>query len=455
MYKTLLILVCSFCVIQAFSQQDSLLKKFKYRINNYQAINFNIGAASQLNRLPVVAGAVTNSSSYGSFGGGYYSIKSTDRILLTTTAYLNTAFQSDRYNNPNNVNKSNYLSVAPQVSILNKWFSKNKFTELGASIFSNTNSSKNTAQNIPGLAKYYQGQYSFAINTGIGKGRLENITDMQNALWLSKALQTANSLSRPLTATELNELGRSITTANNTRVLDARKRTLFILETVDNYLQQKGLINKTDIRYFSNLNDILFFAFNSQRLSGTEKYIRFTPGINLYGTNQSQNYDSTKFKHRLNNKSLLLSTGINKYTPQNLIHQNNYGASLKLSYNNFDITDKGFTRGVITTDTKANSNFKQATVNLFYEHAIYPNTRTSINFNLQTQGGYQDIDKETSFFGSVSLVGTLNYFISYRTRLTGSLSTAYQKNVYSIGQYLNYLPDNLLLYASAGVNISL
>ena len=111
MYKTLLILVCSFSVIQAFSQQDSLLKKFKYRINNYQAINFNIGAASQLNRLPVVAGAVTNSSSYGSFGGGYYSIKSTDRILLTTTAYLNTAFQSDRYNNPNNVNKSNYFSI--------------------------------------------------------------------------------------------------------------------------------------------------------------------------------------------------------------------------------------------------------------------------------------------------------------------------------------------------------
>jgi hypothetical protein len=455
MKKNLLFLVLTVSILPAFCQQDSLLQHYKYRINNYQAINFNIGAASQLNRSPVAVGTVTNSSANAGFSVGYYALKSTDRILLTTTTNLSASLGGNRYSNSNTVNKSNSFIIAPQISILNKWFSKNKFIELGADIFTNTYSNKSTDANIPGSAKYGQGQYLFAINTGVGRGRLENITDMQNALWLSKALQTVNSLSRPLSTTELNELGITITTANNTRVLDARKRTQFILEIVDNYLQQKGLINKTDIRYFSNLNDVLFFAFNNQRFSGTEKYIRFTPGINLYSSNQSQKNDTTKFKHRLNNKLLVLSAGINKYTPQNLIHQNNYGASLKLSYNNFDITDRSFTSGVITTETKANSNLKQAAVNLFYEHAIYPNTRTSINFNLQTQGGYQDFEKETRFFGSVNLMGTLNYFISYRTRLTGSLGAVYQKNVYSIEQYLNLLPDNLQLYANAGVNISL
>lgn len=250
-------------------------------------------------------------------------------------------------------------------------------------------------------------------------------------------------------------MGRTITTANNTRVLDARKRTQFILETVDNYLQQNGLINKTDIRYFSHLNDILFVAFNSPRLSGTKKFIRFTPGIAGYGTNLTQNSNINKYERKLNNKSLALATGINKYTPQNLIHQNNYGASFRLSYNFFDFSDRYFTSGVITSDTNGNSHLKQAAINLFYEHAIYPNTRTSINFILQTLGGYQDLDKQTNFYSTVNLTSTISYFISYITRLTGSLGTVYQKNVYNISQNLNLLPDNLQLYANAGVTISL
>ena len=455
MNKILLSLVLSISFLPAFSQQDSLLKKFKYRINHYRAIDFNISGSSQLNRFPVIAGTVTNSSSTGSFGASYYTVKSTDRILLTTATYLYSNINSARSENSTGVSKYSAFSGFPNITILNKWFSKNKFTELGATIFTSMNTNKNADGNNPGSSKTRNGQYTIVINTGIGKGRLENITDMQNALWLSNALQTANSLLQPLSATELNELGRTITTANNTRVLDARKRTQFILETVDNYLQQNGLINKTDIRYFSHLNDILFFAFNSPRLSGTEKFIRFTPGIAGYGTNQTQNSNINKYERRFNNKSLALTTGINKYTPQNLIHQNNYGASFRLSYNSFDFSDRYFTSDIITSDTNGNSHLKQAAINLFYEHAIYPNTRTSINFNLQTLGGYQDRDKQTNFYGAVNLTSTISYFISYRTRLTGSLGTVYQKNVYNISQYLNLLPDNLQLYANAGATISL
>gem|GEM_PF-3239835 len=67
MNKILLSLVLSISFLHAFSQQDSLLKKFKYRINHYRSIDFNISGSSQLNRFPVIAVAVTNSSSTGSF----------------------------------------------------------------------------------------------------------------------------------------------------------------------------------------------------------------------------------------------------------------------------------------------------------------------------------------------------------------------------------------------------
>lgn len=455
MTKTLLIIVLSISVFQSFGQQDSLLKKFKYRIDLYRAIYFNVGGGTQFNKSEIPFAGTKNSSAAGGLGGYYYLLKSTDKMLLSLSANLTTSFYTGHSDNTNNNYKSRIFNTLPAINILKKWFSKKIFTELGtdASLYYYTG--KDDASNYLNPSKYRRADYSIAVNTGIGTGRLENITDMQNTLWLYKELAAEKTLSRSLTAEEQNDLGRAITKGNNTRVLDGRKRNKFILKTVDNYLQQKGLISKNDINYFSSLNDILFFAFNSPRFSGTEKYIRFTPGIGRYSTNQSQPNDNTKFEHRFNNKSLVLSTGINKYTPQNLIHQNNYGASFKLSCYNFDITDREFTSGAITTNTKANSNLKQAAVNLFYEHAIYPNTRTSINFNLQTQGGYQDLEKETNFFGSVNFTTSLNYFISYRTRLTADLGAAYQKNVYTMQQSFNLFPDNLHLYANAGVNISL
>ena len=455
MNKTLLILLLSFSVFPSFGQQDSLLKNFKYRINYYRAIIFDIGAGTQFNKSEFTTGINKNNSSAGNFGAYYYSVKSTENRLLTTNAQLNSYFSASKSSTRSTDNSSSNFGGYPRITVLNKWFSKNKFTELGADISSGIGASKYEFVNNAGVTKNSNGEYAIAITTGIGKGRLENITDMQNALRLSQALLSAERLSRPLSATEMDELGHAITAANNTRIVDTRKRIQFTLETVDNYLQQKGLINKTDIKYFSNLNDILFFAFNAPRFSGTEKYIRLTPGLTGYGTNQTQNNNLSKYERRYSTKSLVLSAGINNYTPQNLVHQNNYGASFRLCYNSLDFSDRYFTSGIITSNSKGNSILKQAAVNLFYEHAIYPNTRTGINFNLQTQGGYQYLEKEANFFGAVNFTATLNYFISYRTRLTANLGAAYQKNVYTIQQSLNLFPDNLQLYANAGVNISL
>jgi hypothetical protein len=455
MSKTLLPLVLSISCLSAFSQQDSLLKNFKYRIDHYQAFNFNIGGSGVFNNRDTGFHNEKSHSSGFSFGGDYYSVKSTDRILLTTTLNFTSSLGTGRTKYTGVDNKNTNLYASPNVTVLNKWFTKKVFAELGADISSYGYTSKNNDDANQGYSKYKQGQYSVAINTGIGTGRLENITDMQNALWLSKALADVNSLSRLLSAGELNELGRTITRANNTRVLDARKRTQFILETVDNYLQQKGLINKTDIRYFSNLNDILFFAFNSPRLSGTETFIRFKPGMSAYSSNQTPFGNAAKYDHSINTKSLVLSTGLNKYTPQNLIHQNNYGASILLSYNSFDATDKYTSTGTTPTETKNNLILKQAGVNMFCEHIIYPNTRTNITFNLQAQAGYQELEKDSKLYGNVSFNGTANYFISYRTRLTCSVGAAYVKNMYNLSQILTLIPNNILLSANAGLNISL
>jgi hypothetical protein len=94
---------------------------------------------------------------------------------------------------------------------------------------------------------------------------------MQNALWLQQALQEAGLLKNNVTTTTCIGLAQAITKANIFRILDGRRRTKYLLSTVDSYIAENQLIDKRGIEYFSSLNDVLFFANNFERLSGTEK----------------------------------------------------------------------------------------------------------------------------------------------------------------------------------------
>ena len=458
MRKTILFVLLSASSCNVFSQQDSVLKKFKYRIDHFRAINLNANGGSNFNKTELVPDTYKASSSSGSVSSSLYTLKSTDKTLLTTSSSISSQFSFNKSENIPNINKSRSFSTATQFSILNKWFSKKIFTELGADISGNNYSNRNTSPTVPANARNKQTGYLLSLHTGVGKGRLENITDMQNALWLNKALTEAGRLSKSLSPDELHGLGRSITKANNTRILDSRKRTQFMLETVDNYLQGNGLISKNDITYFSNLNDILFFAFNNTRLAGTEKFIRFTPSISGANNNNSQNTQNNPIDENEQipfTKSALLSIGFNNYKPVNLKHQNNYGGYLKFNYISNKLTDKYFTAGVLVNEFNSSTTIKQAGVNLFYEHSFYPNTRTIVNLNLETEAGYQEAKQDTDFFGTAILSGNFNYFISYRTRLMIDVGAVYRKNIYNNSYQPVLFPDDTQLFVNAGLGISL
>lgn len=452
-----LLLLLTFFSITLFSQQDSLLKKFKYRIDHYQAINFNIGGSGQYNNTDYASGKNESNSSGGNLGANYSFLKSTDRILLNLAvgAYSYASFGSNE-NQFSKVKNSSFYG-SPYLYVQNKWFGKKIFTELGANITTGFSGNKNTTKNSAqdNESKNKQTQYSITVTAGIGKGRLENITDMQNALWLYKALQDENKLSHSLTDDELNNLGRSITKANNTRVLDSRRRTQFMLETVDSFLQTTNAIAANDIRYFSTLNDILFFAFNNQRLSGTELFFRVTPSAGKDNQDQTNQFPSTNSENKSLTKAIQASAGINKYVPANLKHQNNYGFSVKANWINWDYSDKYFVSGNPVTIQEINSTLKQAGVTAFFQHAVYPNTRTIISFDLSGETGYQDLEGENSFFGQANVSATLNYFISYRTRLTGGIGVMYRNNIYQAIYDLTLLPNSFSLNGNIGLQVSL
>ncbi|HEX7845755.1 MAG TPA: hypothetical protein VF476_08105 [Chitinophagaceae bacterium] len=437
------------------SQHDSILRNFKFRDISFRAITIHISTNGGVNNIDYPAGETKTRHLEGNSGAGYYSIRSTDKLLQTLSANLYSGLGTGKTDHISNGYKSRNFFIGPQFRINNKWFSGRNFIELGSDALLQANNRRTTNNTPSSIGKEKWGRQSLTVTVGIGKGRLENITDMQNALWLNKALEQEGQLSRSLSLSELDELGKTITKSKNTRVLDFRKRTRYVLETIDGYLQNNGLINKTDIKYFSNLNDIVFFAFNDPRLSGTELFIRVTPGITNYDERITMQPTDTKDQTDATTKSVRFSAGINKHIPINLIHQNSFGATLQLNYFTNNYSDKEFNSGTLVNEITTEGTLKQAAIGLFYQHSVYPNTRTIISLRLDGETGYQDIADESGYFGNARLTGALDYFISFRTRFICTLWMQYQNNFYVINNYFELQPRALQLYANAGLQISL
>jgi hypothetical protein len=461
MRKTILILSLFLSAYNLFSQQDSVLKNFKFRDVNYRAITFGVSGSGHYNNEQFAGADGKNHGGSGSIGAIYSIVKSTDRILLNTSVFIGTNYNNSKGSNGALNVKHRTSSISPGLSVLNKWYTRDIFFELGLDGKAYIYSSKDIHTNLSNVTNSYgskQGNYEATVTAGVGKGRLENVTSMQNALWLHDALKKEGRLTRSLTADELNGLGQAIVKANNTRVLDYRKRTQFILETVDNYLQHHNLIDKTDIRYFSNLNDILFFAINASRLSGTETYIRVTPGIAYLDLEHSQSQTSSTNETDSKARSGRVTIGINRYRPASLHHQNNYGIGIYAGYRDNDYSQKQFASGVLVSELRLDPVLRQAGINLFFGHSIYPNTRTIIDFNVHSEGGFQTLDAESSSYGQVRLVGILNYFISYRTRFMFNVGTNYQSNIYGHDSYYHTIQktwDNFQLFVNAGIEVNL
>lgn len=453
MKKTLLTGILFSFVHTLFSQEAALLRNFKFRNADYRAISLSTDTYTQFANSDQPYSQSKNRAFSGTLYGNYYNARSTDRVLLTLSTNLSIAGATSKTETNGNESKQGGYTFSPGINLTNKWFSKTWFTELGVDANAYLSGAKNNSVNQSTEWKQFEKSGQVYVTLGIGKGRLEQIMDMQNALWLNRTLRQEERLTRALTDEELNGLGRAVTAANNTRILDYRRRTQFILQTVDNYLQSKGLINKTDIRYFTNLNDILFFAFNNPRLCGTEKFIRVTPGIGYESGDGEQKPMVSEFDEKNTSKSVKLTTGLARHIPSGLHHQNNYGASVQLFYlaSNYENT---ITSPGSITEIKFDNEYRHAAINLFYEHAIYPNTRSQVSMKLASQAGYQGF-YGSSFFGMVNVSGSWNYFISYRTRFTCGVNAYYKNNTYEIANSIILLPRIIQVYLNTGLQVSL
>src|SRR5215813_1249211 len=113
MRKIILILFFFLSSLSLFSQQDSVLKNFKFRNVNYRAITFLIGGSGQYENSQYQLGDSRSHSANGNFSVDYYTIKSTDKILLSASGSASLAVNSNKITSPTEKSKGSSYYSAP------------------------------------------------------------------------------------------------------------------------------------------------------------------------------------------------------------------------------------------------------------------------------------------------------------------------------------------------------
>jgi hypothetical protein len=426
MRKTLLFSACACASFSAIAQDSSFqLKNYKYRTEGFQALALEFGMGGHASGQQQAAGTKTKGNSFTiqPTAVSYNRFRSTDKKLQQAGITAGASFSTSNVEYDKKESKYRSGSAVIGWNISERYFSKGQwFLELGHAANVNTGGSKvrdtlrdNRSRN-PNLGAN--------VSVGIGKGRIEAVQDAQMAMYILNDLQQQGLLQQPADAATTLELARLITDINNRRVFDSRRRRIYELTRIDEFLRNKGLVEKTDIRVFTTINDNWALAFNPQRLSGTSWYVRLQPSIswNKNYRNFKEATVNTEYNATGTSISWTPDIGIVRYTPVNLHWQRNMGATL--TWNQYRIASK--VKQVAqsgTTETKETTKPSTLNGNLFYNIGYFPNNRTLVQAGTNILVQHSILDQKLNTITSQTEIRpTLNlsadYFISYNTRLS-------------------------------------
>ena len=387
---------------------DSILKKYKYRTAGYQALLLSGGANNDF--------SIGNSlSKRASFSINpyleYFSVKSTDRKQVYRSGYINPGvwYQKQTLQNGSSPKRNSYGMIGYGSSINSKIFSGLRFIEAGYNIAGRRGWEKNKYADSF-LQKSGNRNASIEVTIGVGKGRIENVTDAQMAYYILSDLYNQQLLSKEFSAADMEGLAKTITNINNTRLFDYRRKRRFELQQIDSFLQKTGLLNQYSIHYFTTLTDNWIYAYNPYRVQGTQKYLRLQPRFNYWGSNTEKTTNGLIVSEKRNTYNIIADViaGIDIKKAINIKHQFSKGLSLTNSYGylhskNSNVADffvaKGFSTGLSG----------------YLEWGYFPNSRTNVFANFKTDFDYGYTNQ--FLYNITKLYCNVVYFVGYNTRL--------------------------------------
>ncbi len=397
-----------------FAQKNNtaFLQQYKFRTSNFRSVLVSGNANGGFGTSEGLGNAYNFS-----FNPKFEAVKivSTDNVLASYSYLASAAFNHNSATIAIGVQSNTNFDYSIIQSASKKLYKKSNYFQTGFSMLvkqSFANSTNNfTEKNNADFS-------SLSYTVGIGKGRIENVTDAQMAYNILNDLKKNNLLATDFSNEDINGLAQTITQLNNTRLFDFRRKHIFELKQIDSFLCARGLVKEKSIDYFTTVNDSWFYAFNELRRHGKEKFITLTPSVGLNNTKSVFNIlpvDSTA-KYFSKFATVILSIGIDKAKAVSIKRQYNKGISLTTTYGYNDT--KNTNNSIINTIT--NSNIITG-LNGYLQWGYYPNTRTSINTYLSNNLLWAIEDDAINNNTSLNFSG--NYFINFNTRIFVNVSS--------------------------------
>lgn len=394
---------------------------------------------------------------FGQLNSSFENIKNTRKKVTSLNLNLNlngqyTGSKNDLYTN--NISNSFNFQDGLNFSYIGKYYNtSNYFISTGTTLrMYNQLVNYNKKSNLILVQenRNTNDNYNFMPSIGIGFGRIESVEDARQALYLMKELSKNGVLNRELSVDETFQLAQQISRVKNKRFLDSRLRKIDEITSVDSFMVDNNLIQKSDAKYFTILYDIWENGALFQRKSGHAFELKIEPEIGFRQNKDNNNWfspDSTYWSN-FTNKSYgaNLSFNYNLEKPVNLNWQHSVRSSIgSSSYSYLGNSSQSS----LQNENSSNFNTSALYLNGSYSIGYFPTTRTNLVLGIDqyfTQrfsktylaGSFDSVDWSKDFNSYSRLNFSIYYYLSPQFRISGSTSLDYNYSIYTANKTNNF-----------------
>jgi len=422
--------------------QDSIFDLKSYKTTNYERSSLDL--KFNLNEDAIFSKSESSNSLYKSKNmnvnsgfqlGSEYSkiIYSQKRIVnYSSSVNLSDSFKSATSGRADGTdsNPSKQFSYLGDHQVFFNYNSDNYYSAKNKNYFKlggNASAGIHNEMKKSGVSGSLQSSYSdfdarISLTFGHGHGRIENVEDAVEAMYILNELSENGLLSKKYTGSDVKALADKITLVKKERFFDERLYRQKSMKSLVSLLEESGLISDGNIDVFNTIADYHYFAGINERPSGQKFEYYLTPYFSYSNTvNKTEELDGKQ-----------LSDNYSGYLDFFVNYSNCKPISIKWQRNIFAGTNLVYGKGKKVIDNYSgssetnNTNYISGGIQAGLSYGYYPSTRSNITLGLNAGYNYfvNNHEEQSTKYRNGNLNANVNingyYYLSQQLRLSGT-----------------------------------
>lgn len=286
--------------------------------------------------------------------------------------HLNGKYARDK---SNDYKANEYLTSFSYYSDNRFYKTDKRFWSLYGKLSGDANGNK---QEQPSYLKYKSKYFNGYISLGIGKGRIESVTDARQAVYILDNLSKKGVLKRQLTNNEILNFSKLIAIVKNKRFFDSRLRMIDEVSVIDSFFVTNRLLESSGASYFTTLYDYWMYGDRFERGAGLVFSGSLLGGYSCSRSEfiKENDNDNSGTKYSQPFAGVLFTMGYEK--PVNLYWQQSATLDLRGQYDQISSNNL-----YIKSDPHLKTNLYSTLFSGSYNWGYYPNSRTNLNWGIR------------------------------------------------------------------------